>query len=65
MSKLRVNCFSVSLDGFGAGPNQSVDDPLGERGETLLEWFVPTRTFQQMVRGNEGGTAGVDDEPRR
>jgi dihydrofolate reductase len=62
MSKLRVNCFSVSLDGFGAGPNQSVDDPLGEGGETLHEWFVPTRTFQQMVRGNEGGTTGVDDD---
>jgi dihydrofolate reductase len=62
MSKLRVNCFSVSLDGFGAGPNQSVDDPLGEGGETLHEWFVPTRTFQQMVLGNEGGTTGVDDD---
>jgi dihydrofolate reductase len=62
MPKLRVNCFSVSLDGFGAGPNQIVDNPLGEGGETLHEWFVPTRTFQQMVRGNEGGTTGVDND---
>ena len=50
MSKVRVNCFSVSLDGFGAGPNQSVDNPLGEGGEALHDWFVPTRTFLQMDR---------------
>ena len=61
MSKLRVNNFSVSLDGFGAGPNQSVDNPLGEGGEALHDWFVPTRTFQQMD-GKEGGTTGVDDD---
>lgn len=62
MSKLRVNCFSVSLDGFGAGPNQSIDNPLGNGGEAVHEWFVPTRTFQQMVLGKEGGTTGVDDD---
>lgn len=61
MSKLRVACFSLSLDGFGAGPNQSVDNPLGEGGEALHEWFVPTRTFQR-VHGKEGGTTGVDDD---
>ena len=61
MSKLRVNCFSVSLDGFGAGPDQSLDDPLGVGGTALHEWFVPTRTFQQ-VHGKEGGTTGADDE---
>jgi dihydrofolate reductase len=61
MSKLRVGCFSLSLDGFGAGPDQSPDDPLGKGGETLHEWFIPTRTFQQ-VHGKEGGTTGVDDE---
>lgn len=60
MSKLRVNCFSVSLDGFGAGPNQTVENPLGEGGEALHDWFVPTRTFQQ-VHGKDGGTTGVDD----
>lgn len=61
MSKLRVNCFAVSLDGYGAGPDQSVDNPLGKGGEALHGWFVPTRTFQQML-GKEGGTTGVDDE---
>ena len=61
MSKLRVYCFSVSLDGFGAGPNQSVDNPLGEGGEALHDWFVPTRTFQK-VYGKDGGTTGPDDE---
>jgi dihydrofolate reductase len=61
MSKLRVYCFSVSLDGFGAGPNQSVDNPLGEGGEALHDWFVPTRTFQK-VYGKDSGTTGPDDE---
>ena len=61
MTKVRVNCFSVSLDGFGAGPNQSVQNPLGVGGETLHEWFYPTRTFQKMY-GNEPGTTGPDDD---
>jgi dihydrofolate reductase len=61
MSKLRVNNFSVSLDGFGAGPDQSLDNPLGEGGEALHDWFIPTRTFQQ-VHGKEGGTTGADDD---
>jgi dihydrofolate reductase len=61
MSKLRVGCFSLSLDGFGAGPDQSPHNPLGEGGEALHEWFVATRTFHQ-VHGKEGGTTGVDDE---
>jgi dihydrofolate reductase len=62
MSKLRVNCFTISLDGFGAGPNQTLKKPLGEGGEALHGWFVPTRTFQQMVLGKEDGTTGVDDD---
>ena len=61
MSKLRVNCFAVSLDGFGAGPDQSLDNPLGVGGESLHEWFVPTRTFQKM-NGRDGGTTGVDND---
>jgi dihydrofolate reductase len=61
MSKLRVSCFSVSLDGYGAGPNQSVENPLGIGGEALHDWFVPTRTFQQ-VHGKEGGVTGPDDD---
>ena len=62
MSKVRVNCFSISLDGFGAGPNQSLDNPLGEGGHAVHEWFIPTRTFQRTVLGNEGGTTGIDDD---
>jgi dihydrofolate reductase len=61
MSKLRVNNFSISIDGYGAGPNQSLENPLGVGGESLHEWIVATRTFQQMS-GNEGGTTGEDDE---
>jgi dihydrofolate reductase len=61
MTKLRVNSFSVSLDGYGAGTSQSVQDPLGIRGETLHHWVLGTRTFRQLF-GNEGGSAGVDDE---
>lgn len=62
MSKVRVQAFSVSIDGFGAGPRQSLNDPLGIGGTTLHRWFFPTRTFQQMVMGGEDGSTGVDDE---
>lgn len=62
MTKLRVQAFSISLDGYGAGPNQSRDNPLGVGGkEGLHEWYVDTRTFQQM-RGTKGGRTGVDDD---
>src|SRR3954465_15000727 len=59
--RLRVHCFSISLDGFGAGPNQKLETPLGVGGESLHEWFFPTRTFRQMV-GEDGGTTGIDEE---
>jgi dihydrofolate reductase len=62
MSKVRVNCFAVSVDGFGAGPEQSLKNPLGIGGESLHEWFRPTKTFQTMVMGNEAGTTGVDED---
>lgn len=62
MSKLRVNCFSVSVDGFGAGPGQSLERPLGAGGGGLHQWFVPTRTMQSVLFGKEGGTTGVDDD---
>ena len=62
MSKLRVNCYSISLDGFGAGPNQSLENPLGERGQELHTWFFPTETVQKMVFDKEGGTKGVDND---
>ena len=61
MAKLRVQCFAISLDGYGAGPEQSLKNPLGVGGETLHEWFVPTRTFQAML-GKGDGTTGPDDD---
>lgn len=61
MPKLRVHCFSLSLDGYGAGPNQNLDNPLGVGGFGLHGWMLPTRTFQQM-QGMEGGVIGVDDD---
>jgi dihydrofolate reductase len=62
MSKLRVHTFSVSLDGYGAGLNQGTDNPLGVGGEQLHDWFIPTRTFQQMVGNADQGTTGIDDD---
>ncbi len=62
MSKLRVHCFSTSIDGFAAGPNQSLQNPLGEGGPALHEWVFPTRTFRQIVMGQDGGSTGVDDD---
>jgi len=62
MSKLRVACFGVSLDGFGAGPNQSLENPLGVGGMGLHQWFFPTRTFQKTVLGKDGGATGLDDD---
>jgi dihydrofolate reductase len=61
MSKVRVSSFSVSLDGYAAGPRQSLENPLGERGPELFQWFFPTRTFKQM-QGQEGGSTGPDNE---
>jgi dihydrofolate reductase len=61
MSKLSVRCFSISLDGYGAGPNQDLQNPLGVGGEALHEWVFGTRTFRQM-HGTDGGATGVDDD---
>jgi dihydrofolate reductase len=61
MSKLRVCNFSISLDGYGAGPNQGLDNPLGVGGESLHEWLFPTRSFRQMQR-QEGGETGIDND---
>jgi dihydrofolate reductase len=60
MPKLRAAAFSISIDGFGAGPNQHLDDPLGENGMELHEWFFDTLTFRKM-HGQEGGRDGVDE----
>lgn len=61
MSKLCVRAYGVSLDGFGCGPDQSQEHPMGVGGHALHEWFFPTRTFREMT-GQEGGTTGIDDE---
>lgn len=61
MSKLRVLCFSMSIDGYGAGPDQDLEHPLGVGGPAMMEWFVHTRTWQRM-HGNPGGETGLDDE---
>ncbi len=61
MSKLRVHSFSISIDGYGAGPRQDLENPLGVGGPALFDWFFPTRTFTRMHGGEEGET-GVDDD---
>lgn len=61
MFKVRVACFSVSVDGFAAGPNQDLANPLGVGGMAVHEWAFKTRTFQRMF-GNDGGATGVDDD---
>jgi dihydrofolate reductase len=61
-SKLVVRCFSVSADGFGAGPSQDIDNPMGVGGMALHEWVLPTRTFQKMIFGKDEGTTGPDDD---
>ncbi|TIS54645.1 dihydrofolate reductase family protein [Mesorhizobium sp.] len=60
MSKLRVNGFSLSIDGFGAGPDQDLKNPLGVGGEALHKWMVGTRTFRDVF-GEDGGTTDTDD----
>jgi dihydrofolate reductase len=68
MSKVKVS-FSVSIDGFGAAPQQSLENPMGVGGEALAEWVFATRTFQRMngkdwtfQHGKDGGTTGIDDD---
>ena len=61
MSRLRVHSFSISIDGYGAGPNQDLQNPLGVGGPKLFDWFFHTRTWQRM-HGNEAGETGTDDD---
>lgn len=61
MSKVRVNSYGVSIDGYSAGPLQSLEHPLGVGGERMMEWFFPTRTFQQLY-GDTPGETGVDND---
>lgn len=62
MTRVRVEGFTISLDGYGAGPDQSLDHPLGLGGTELHQWLLPTRTCQRALFGKDGGTTGVDDE---
>jgi dihydrofolate reductase len=61
MSRLLVRNYSISLDGYGAGPHQDVDNPLGIGGMQLHQWIFATRSFSQMI-GAEGGSEGLDDD---
>ncbi len=61
MSRLVARAFTVSLDGYGAGPDQSLAAPMGTGAEALHGWFIPTRTFRKMF-GQDGGTTGPDDD---
>jgi dihydrofolate reductase len=61
MSKVRVAAFSISLDGFGAGPRQDLNNPLGVRGLELHKWFLDTEEFKKM-HGQTGGTQGIDND---
>jgi dihydrofolate reductase len=61
MQRLRVEGFTISVDGYGAGPNQSRENPLGVGGEALHEWLVTTRTFARLQR-RDGGSTGLDED---
>ena len=63
MPRLLVGNFAISLDGYGAGPDQSLDHPIGVRGMDLMEWFFHTRVWRRMHAQQDGdaGEAGVDD----
>ncbi|KQW35277.1 dihydrofolate reductase family protein [Rhizobacter sp. Root404] len=62
MSIVKVCCVGVSVDGFSAGPRQSLENPLGVGGPALMGWAFPTRTMQQKVFGAAGGETGIDDD---
>lgn len=65
MGIVRVAGFAMSLDGYGAGPDQSMEAPLGRRGQELHSWFYPTRTFRSMIGQDGGSEDGDDDFARR
>jgi len=62
MSKLRVQAFGLSVDGYGAGPNQILENPLGVGGLAMFEWIFATRTAAQRMLRTEGGETGIDDD---
>lgn len=61
-SKILVRSFSLSLDGFGAGPNQDLENPLGVGGPEMFDWFFRSRTWNKMHGNDEGGETGIDDD---
>jgi len=61
MSKVHVSSFGISLDGFSAGADQSIENPLGVNGTEMMEWFFPTKTFIEQ-HGGDGGETGIDDD---
>src|SRR3569623_727643 len=61
-SILRVESYTISIDGFGAGPDQSLENPMGIGGTTLHGWALPTRTFQEKLFGKDGGETGIDED---
>ena len=61
MAKVKVAAFSISLDGYGAGPRQDINDPLGVRGTELFSWFFDTEVFKK-INGQSGGSRGVDND---
>ena len=62
MTRIRVAGFTISLDGYAAGPDQDIGNPLGVGGTELHQWLLPTRTLQRALFGKDGGTTGVDDD---
>jgi dihydrofolate reductase len=60
--KVKVHGFAISLDGYSAGPNQDLQNPLGVGGPVIFEWFFPTRVFQTMHGGPDQGETGVDNQ---
>ena len=62
MTRVRVESFAISLDGYGAGPKQDVSNPLGIGGTDLHQWLIPTRTLQRALFGKDGGTTGIDED---
>ena len=62
MAKVRVAAFTLSFDGYGAGPDQRLDQPLGHRGEELHQWLVATKTFRSMHGGEGGASEGADED---
>jgi len=60
--KVKVLCFGISLDGYSAGPNQDLQNPLGVGGPEILEWFFPTQVFQRLHGGSQIGETGIDNQ---